>query len=650
MPEPAAREQHLGRDLQPILDQELSRLPAKYRVAIVLCDLEGKTRKTVAQQLGVPEGTLSGRLTRGRSLLAKRLARHGLAVSGGALAAVLSQEAASAGVPISVVASTIKAACMYAAGQVAASGVISVPVATLAEGVMKAMMLAKLRIPLLVIVALALAGTGTGVAHHFFQTQAAAATGTVQPSPNRESPAPGGEAAAPKQDAEKTATVRSQEFLNDALKEFEAAAGDQEYRLLADMAGLQAQLGDRDAAKKMFKRASELIAAMNEGQQVDGWQWLARAVARAGDVDQAIAAASRIPEGKDRDSAFQQVARTLAKNRVEKEALRVAAIVEDKDMKSRLGSWLLDDLALAYVAAGNTAEALNIVERMKDPSSQVTALLGGRGFQPSWGECPFDPGVALAQSKAGDNALAKRTLDRAAKLVATMPKGKTPDRPHALTVLACVQARLAEFAAARKTMEEIPHENGKINALATLVRQLARAGRAKEAVAEIDPLPAGTTKVYALMHFGAGQAEAGDQNAARVSFEQAHQLIGELDKPGVAIDLATVRANAGDYKGAIQTADTYFPKNDLGYANIAIAQARAGDFKGALETAAKIKDGRGQGPGWWKLNILRYTAECQAKRGESKAVLEWIRLDSHIARANAFMGLAEGMASRSPGK
>jgi RNA polymerase sigma factor (sigma-70 family) len=56
MPEPAGPEQKLWLDLQPILDQELSRLPARYRSAIVLCDLEGKTRKDAAAQFGVPQG------------------------------------------------------------------------------------------------------------------------------------------------------------------------------------------------------------------------------------------------------------------------------------------------------------------------------------------------------------------------------------------------------------------------------------------------------------------------------------------------------------------------------------------------------------------------------------------------------------------
>jgi RNA polymerase sigma factor (sigma-70 family) len=146
MPEPAVTEEALWRDLQPLLDEELSRLPDRYRAVIVLCDLEGKTRKEAAGQLGVPEGTVGGWLARARAMLAKRLAQRGVVLSGGALAAMLSQNVATAGVPASMVSSTIKAARLFVAGQAAATGVISAPVAALTESVLKGMLLNKLKL------------------------------------------------------------------------------------------------------------------------------------------------------------------------------------------------------------------------------------------------------------------------------------------------------------------------------------------------------------------------------------------------------------------------------------------------------------------------------------------------------------------------
>jgi RNA polymerase sigma factor (sigma-70 family) len=159
MPEPA-QQQELWDDLQPLLDHELSGLPDKYREVIVVCDLEGKTRKEAARQFKLPEGTVASRLATARTMLAKRLARHGLPVSGAALAAVLAQNAASAGVPLSVASTTIQVASFLAAGQAAAPGVISVKAVALAGGVLRAMLLTKLKMAAPVLVVLAFLGAG----------------------------------------------------------------------------------------------------------------------------------------------------------------------------------------------------------------------------------------------------------------------------------------------------------------------------------------------------------------------------------------------------------------------------------------------------------------------------------------------------------
>src|SRR5262249_53750859 len=135
MPEPALQPQELWDDLRPLLDQELGRLPDKYRAVVVLCDLEGKTRKEAARHFRVPEGTVSSRLATARSMLAKRLVPHGLPVTGAALAVLLPENGASAAVPASVALSTIKAASHFAAGPAAAAGGISVQAVALAEGV-----------------------------------------------------------------------------------------------------------------------------------------------------------------------------------------------------------------------------------------------------------------------------------------------------------------------------------------------------------------------------------------------------------------------------------------------------------------------------------------------------------------------------------
>lgn len=166
MPEQTVPEPDAWKDLRPLLDQELSRLPDKYRAVIVLCDLEGKTRKEAAQQLRCPEGTVATRLLRGRAMLAKRLTRQGLTLTSAGLATLVSGNAASACVPTLVLSSTIKAATLLGAGQVASAGAISTEVAALMEGVLKAMWFTKIKVITCVLLAVGVitaGGSGVGL-------------------------------------------------------------------------------------------------------------------------------------------------------------------------------------------------------------------------------------------------------------------------------------------------------------------------------------------------------------------------------------------------------------------------------------------------------------------------------------------------------
>jgi RNA polymerase sigma factor (sigma-70 family) len=166
MPEPKAKalKRQLDADLLPLIDDELGRLPETYRTVLVLCVLQDKTRAQAARQLGLAEGTVGSRLARGRALLTKRLARRGVTVSGAAVAALLSGQAVSATVPGPLLASTIRVAGLLAAGE--GAGAISAQVSALTKGVLKAMVITKGKVVLLVLSLVALVPSGGLWAHH----------------------------------------------------------------------------------------------------------------------------------------------------------------------------------------------------------------------------------------------------------------------------------------------------------------------------------------------------------------------------------------------------------------------------------------------------------------------------------------------------
>jgi RNA polymerase sigma factor (sigma-70 family) len=144
LPAPETTEGLAWHELRPALDEEVNRLPRKYRDAVVHCYLQEKTYTEAAKTLGLAAGTVSSRLARARDLLRKRLLRRGLTLSSSLLVGMLSQQALSAAVPSALRDATTRAVLKLVAGPAVLAGVTTQAVATLTEGVLKAMFLTKL--------------------------------------------------------------------------------------------------------------------------------------------------------------------------------------------------------------------------------------------------------------------------------------------------------------------------------------------------------------------------------------------------------------------------------------------------------------------------------------------------------------------------
>jgi RNA polymerase sigma factor (sigma-70 family) len=184
-PAPGEEAEAAWRDLRPVLDQELNRLPEKYRTVTVLCYLEGKSHERVADEIGCKTGAVTMRLKRARDLLHERLTRRGLVLSTGLFTALLTRTAEGA-VPAALVSATVRHALIDGAAPAAGAAIIPERISTLVEGVMKAMLVTRLKIAAGVVCILAALGLGTGL----WLQEALAAPDTEPTLAVADSPAP----------------------------------------------------------------------------------------------------------------------------------------------------------------------------------------------------------------------------------------------------------------------------------------------------------------------------------------------------------------------------------------------------------------------------------------------------------------------------
>jgi HlyD family secretion protein len=151
-PHPAELETSRDPDRDAAIHEEINKLPEKYRVPVVLCDLEGRTHQEAARFLGWPIGTVKSRQSHARGLLRDRLARRGL----GLAVAESPSQSAHAAIPKELSRSTAMAA-MQQSGRLMKVFAVSSQVLTLTQGVLRVMLWIRVRF-------LAVAAIGFGIA------------------------------------------------------------------------------------------------------------------------------------------------------------------------------------------------------------------------------------------------------------------------------------------------------------------------------------------------------------------------------------------------------------------------------------------------------------------------------------------------------
>jgi RNA polymerase sigma factor (sigma-70 family) len=659
-------------ELQPFLDRELNRLPAKYRIPLVLCHLQEKSRQEAAQALGLPEGTLSSRLARGRALLAQRLMRWCPSVAGEVFLAALGKQAIAA----PLVQATTKAGMSVLAGQPINTGLVSAQVALLSQGVLRSMLMTKLKIAAVVLCvgSLLACAVGTAVSRGF--------------RPEDDSPAAVGASKSP-----------SDSLMNQVLETTKNITDAQaKLRVLLRIASVQDTTGDPAGARKTRHEALELAKGFAAGiPRVDALLMVAQSQMEAKDrtdvfdtlkqAEQAVTAVkgesekptwlARLVIAQATAGDYEGGLRTLAKggnfqgnllqffgnhlNTEDKKAARKAitqalALVKFEGERAevqRING--LSGACYALVKAGDVDQALKTAAKMGKEQDRclqaiVVAQTGdgdlagavrtAKGIQQDDFKVDALDAIVLAQAKAGDLTSARSTLNEVRKLVEKLQ-----------------QAEMKGFGEFRQQRFPTPRLDQLQVRIALSQLQLGDKSGALVTVAAIESdLP----KARALLQMGMNRRKAGKPTEARemllAASQNAQRVVpavrrggwpSKSEKAAVLGFIAREQAKAGDIKEAFRTADTIPTDHamDDALAGIAPAQAEAGDLKGALETVARIRDETS------KADALDDLAQVLARAGHEKDALALAaEQKSPAVKARVLLGVIVGKAKAKPPK
>jgi RNA polymerase sigma factor (sigma-70 family) len=664
-------------DLPAVLHEELNRLAEKFRVPLVLCDLEGRTHEQAARQLHWPIGTVKTRLTRGRRFLRERLARRGVGLSA-ALAAIESlSEPATAAVPTGLARTTV-GSMIGLMGSPVVGVALPARVTTLAEGVLRGMLFIKLRS---FGVAAVVVGLGSVQAYSLLRP--------VQAAPDH-AQIPGKRSVAAPANATAKTDEKIQLTLDEALLAAKAIPDPSARRsALVRIGNAQAVLGDRRSAQATLLLAHASAEKISSEIERDFGLWrVARMQAQVGDVvfaRRTFQQLARIAEGRGvtgRVELLSDVAKAQAQAGLGTEAL--ATIKKALDLvpaieQENLRNHGLFQVLQAQMLAGDFDAALKNAESLKDKQSphrasflqyiagncdsagreQAKTILSralelARGVVYPYPRAMAQAAIAQALARNGDIAAALKTArsigeptsddsnpglfaslfgarDRARRRAEAEILGEAARREiaPALVVIATEQAKANDRAGSKATFREafelIVNERdavGKNQSLRILVTALAGSGElgaAREAIKAFQGDEA--SKAVALVALARAQAKVGDKSGARDCLRAARREASGISRlPNVINDDPTSR-------------------KDESLQEIGLAQAEMGEIEDALATVAS------HGTDGWKAPILAQIAAAQARAGDVAGALktaETIRDDGQ--KAEGFSKIAQVQA------